>query len=950
MILTLLVSAALAAPTCLDTSVDTPLSANESFVVSADGSFAYNHGYQQNSFMIIDLSTGEITTHPKAPSAYLSEVNGQLALTIWDASAQTPQAVFDAVRNSSIKVINPKTGQTREERGKISFRGGLATPVRVDGSNVVVKDRKGKEWPVFVGNDRAIATLSGDREDAPFVTHNRETGKVKIETTSGGFELESPDLKLSGAYGELTPDHKYYLFRGNHDSNSDGSVTVLDIENKTVKKISYPQGHYLSSPNATGYNPRTGDLLLTGGTSGGLSVNLKEGRTKTLVPPKAGKYYDLKFNSKGELCNYNSISSHNSDGTVSGRTQRFCAPLGRPLPETGETLASTLGSYAPLTDTAGILNAYGWNGAPSANSFMLKSEICVSEVPVDCNCEIEKPTNSNSNIEDLKSLALATACSMDYKKDHWQSLTPANPANLSEGQAVIWMKKFSKPGALDLKKDLGILMGILNSKFSNSYPGLTKSVLRNLMLENPRLLDTITKKYPQLTELKAPFDESCLTTEEKSKLQNETYVRMKSQFERVSTFDQLKKMTLLGKDSLNPQQKEVLAEMAADRMTEQGNSGVTAGVFASKIFKFSHFQFQKLMGLSAPDITDFTVVRTPNEMRILQLGREPFTGSKESPSGIHVREIGRINVADIRSDSRVEKYKWKYGGKDYVGELSIDKIAFDESYMPANKAPDYKDMWRDKEMRTVVVAGSNLGTSLTQSTMNQYVAYYMENGFTFDAAKDNNDMLSYLKEKVSGQGQMDYFIKEAHSGGDEKTMFDIAKKGKVMIGRKKVGDRTEVVELIYPQPSVGETIAIGNSEFGQWTRDRVQKGGSELVYLNTSCWSETKAIYEIPAAANAKYVNIPTTTLIHTFVNRPGNVMKILVDGLRQEKSYEQVREMLKGNRDYAEGKGNKLLFPDEADYRTRIVDRVRAPFELNSRVMVKNSSGEYENYNIGVH
>ncbi len=76
--------------------------------------------------------------------------------------------------------------------------------------------------------------------------------------------------------------------------------------------------------------------------------------------------------------------------------------------------------------------------------------------------------------------------------------------------------------------------------------------------------------------------------------------------------------------------------------------------------------------------------------------------------------------------------------------------------------------------------------------------------------------------------------------------------------------------------------------------------------------------------------------------------MRLLVEGIRTEKSYGDIRTLLKKNSDNASGKSNQLLFPDDPEYRSRIVEKVKTPFELNSKVMVKNSAGQYENYNIG--
>ncbi len=961
MIFQILLSAAIAAPLCMDTSEEysSPSAGNYStdFQLTPDGNYAYTNGYGAGKFLIIDLKTGNQKEIEKSPQGYVT-INGTDALIqdYSELSIYTPENIFNYVKNTGFKAVDLKTGQASRKKGFVPFRGGYAEALKIENNEILIKDNKGKIRSLPVMGSRQGENYSqGDTVSAPSVTHSYTKGSLKIEPVSAKeFELTIPGIKDQNMQGELSPDNKFYILKsGNYNSDNPPPLFVIDVEKQSYKKIDIPKNTSFNNMKRPVYNAKTGDLLLQQyGTSAVVAVNLKEGAIKTLNTPSgdASGSNSFYFNKKGQVCKLTSSSTYENGRLVSQGSFRSCADPGQAFPSPGEKISEE-GTLSALSDDAFMMSSYNGSGS-STNSLLVRSETCAQkEITVDCNCEVEKPTDGTSNLEDLKSVVLAAACSAPYDAKNWASLTPPVTSTLSEGQAVVWLKRFSKSGGTDPQKDLDVLLAILNSKVPVAYPRLTKSALRSLMTNSPNTFNSVTKKFPKLIELKGIADQSCLTDTEKKEVQVATYKTLSEEFKKPSTYERLSKLAIQGADGLSDTQKQSLADTASDRMTEVGaRNGPTYGVFASKIHKFSLYQFQKLMGLPSPDITDFTVIRTRDEMTIMQLGRDSFTGSKITPSGVNVKELGKIRIDDIKSDSRTEKYKWKYGGKDYIGELSIDKIAFDESHMPANKSPDYKDMWKDKEFRGVVVAGTNLGQPLTQETMNQYVEYYTQKGFTFGDVKDNDDMLNYLKEKVSGTGQMDYFIKEAHSGGDEKTMFDIAKKGKVLIGSKQQGDRKEVVELIFPgtDSSYSNSVSIGNSEFGQWARDREKAGGSELMYLNTSCNSESKAIYEIPAAATAKLVNIPTTSAVTTFANWKSNIMLNLVEGIRQEKDYAGIRELLKNNEEYKEGKGNRIVFPDEADYRTRIVDRIRTPFELNSKVSVKNASGQYENYNIG--
>lgn len=922
-----------------------------------DERFIYSGGYGKNEFDIIDSKTGKQTKIPKESMSYVMANGTDLAIIDITGLGQgaSKSQVIERIKNGKIKVVNPLTGKITEKAGVFPFRGGYGKPLNTEGPNLKLQDEKGKvhTFPMDFSNPNS-QLHTGKTDQDPSAIHDWGKGTLKITKADGKtYEFSGSEFKTTYAPISFTSDNKYFLL-----SSEDGTsktLSVVELETGNLSKIAVPAGHSISlndKSTKSQYNPVTGDFILSGtGTFGVQAINLKDKKQKTIVQnPQGGYITSSYFDKTGQACHMMTHTIYENT-QWSYKIKKHCHKLGEPFPSEGEVLSDQNSTVTALADNLYSINTYNQSSGATDSGLLIKRENCIENpVGIDCNCELEKSAGTDSNLTDLKSVVLATACSAEYDKTTWEKLAPRDANPLSEAQAVIWLKKFSKPNSFDSEKDLSVLVGLLQSNIHRSYPKLTKSALLSIMSSEPRTFNNLVKKFPKVLDLKGAPDQECLTASEKSKLQTQIYSSLKKEFSEPSTYQDLKQLALFGKDSLNDTQKEQLAESASDRMTELAGqaSSSTAGVFSSKIHKFSLYQFKEIMGLQTPDITDFTVVRNTNELRVLQLGQKPFGGSTQSPSGVHLKEMSRIRVEDIKSDSRTEKYKWKYGDREFVGELAIDKIQFDESYIPPNKSPDYKDMWKDKEFRGVVVAGSNLGESLTQSTMMQYVDYFVDQGFEFGPAKENDNMLAYMKEKVSGQGQMDYFIKEAHSGGDEKTMFDIAEKGYVMVGKKKVGDRTEVVELVYPKKGIGKSVAINNSEFGQWARDREKAGGSELLYLNTSCWSESKAIYEIPAAASKKLINIPTTASITTFANYDGNIMKELVEGIRQEKDYEGIRTLLRKNNDYATGKSNVLLFPDEQAYQTRIVARVRTPFELNSKVSVRTATGELQDYNIG--
>lgn len=951
MILPFILTTAMAAPQCLDTSesfsLPNPSNAYLKMEISPDGQYGLNSGYGSSKFHILDTNEKTIKEYPKPLNSSVVR-NGYNAVII-DFSGATISSFddyVDFIKNTGFQVLDLKTGKREIKKGVVPYKGGFAEIQKATNTTMTIKTSKGKVLEIPFA--AAFSPSSLGNEDSPDVSSSES--QLSFSPNAGeSFRIDVPGFSPNTHAGSFTPDNKYYVLKlFNTNSSDPRPVIALDMKTKEVKTIKLPKDTSYEDITKLNYNPKTETFLAHNiNSSNVLGINLAKGEVESVAKMFANSGYisGLHFNSKGQICGMSTSYDSGSPGYGSlGATSKICGEAGSDIKGPGVPI-SDQPNMLPLTEE--IFQGNNFSNGSSTLDILLSSNYCPkNEVTVSCDCDVEKPTDGTSNLENIKSVVIATACSAPYEEKSWDKLT-TDSSILNETQAVIWLKRFSKPGAFTNQR-LDTLIGILGSNIPKAYPGLTKSAIRSIMVTRPSLFFALAKRFPKLMEIKAAPDNSCLTAKEKTELETGLYTTLQAEFKKTpSNYEKLKKLAIFGKDSLTDLQRQSLSELAADRMVEVGGTGATAGVFSSKIYYFSEYNFQRHFGLPSKDMTDFTVVRNNNQLRVLQLGRDAFPGAKESPSGVFVKELGSIPTDSIKSDSRTEKYKWKYASKEYLGELSIDKIIFDESHMALNKSPDYKDMWKDKEFRGVVVAGSNLG-SITQSVMNEYLEYYMENGFTFEPTQENSDMLNYMKEKVQGKGQMDYFIKEAHSGGDEKTMFDIAKTGKIMVGAKQVGDRKEIVELIFPAKVGGENVSLHNEDFGAWAREREKNGGSELLYLNTSCWSATKAVYEIPAAATKKLVNIPTTSMVTTFVNHGGNIMRNLVEGVRTEKSYEGIRELLANNPEFKAGTGNKVIFPDENDYRTRIVDQLKTPISLNSKVLVKNSAGQYENYSIG--
>ena len=112
-------------------------------------------------------------------------------------------------------------------------------------------------------------------------------------------------------------------------------------------------------------------------------------------------------------------------------------------------------------------------------------------------------------------------------------------------------------------------------------------------------------------------------------------------------------------------------------------------------------------------------------------------------------------------------------------------------------SPDYESIWKDGKMTGLVIVGSSL-RSFSKTLLENYFSYFEEQGFEFSSLPVS-DFQSFLKEKMACE--LDYFIKESHSDGDERNVFRFDLTNSVVKAVRQAGEnREEVVYLAFPKP------------------------------------------------------------------------------------------------------------------------------------------------------
>ena len=268
-----------------------------------------------------------------------------------------------------------------------------------------------------------------------------------------------------------------------------------------------------------------------------------------------------------------------------------------------------------------------------------------------------------------------------------------------------------------------------------------------------------------------------------------------------------------------------------------------SGVFLSKLYKFTYNAVAPYFGEPQKSLTDLTLIRGADVTPIL-LGSALINGNVKTQTrfGFSALKLDAVKIPPNVETGQVladHEVQWSQAGQTYRAKMRIvaDKTAHD--LVPKGDGPKYNELWQDGKLTGVVLAGSNLSAS-EAGVMDHYITYYKEQGFTFpETAKELSDIRSFLGKGIKA-GEFDFFIKEAHSDGDEKNVCRLDKAGRLLTGvRKLQNGKEEVVHLIFSDRKANhsseDTELLPNEVFGEWLRDRERQGFGQFVYFNTSC-------------------------------------------------------------------------------------------------------------------
>ncbi len=521
-----------------------------------------------------------------------------------------------------------------------------------------------------------------------------------------------------------------------------------------------------------------------------------------------------------------------------------------------------------------------------------------------------------------------------------------------------------------------------------AHADLIREALWNVFLRYPRLYRHLHALYPGLRDV-PPFPSSFLdrTLESRASarlaLKDVFQLALSFRFSRLSEWGFIKKLQPVI-HALSESEREAYM----DQITESVSNGASLAVplfqdvFQSKIYYTARGHVRELFGLPREPASDLTVVRKKNSAITVILSSDPIQNhpSKRSDFGVHyavVEEASFKGLSDSRLSPLILDFLEREGGpfasgswagaSERGGALEADSEAggsrspeifdgwirwglkgggsyrahlriqaktpdFMKRLLASRRlSPNYQDVWADRRMTGIMIIGSSL-RPFSKTLVEEYAGYFESRGFEFESMPAP-DFKDFFLEKVRSC-ELDYFLKESHSDGDERNVFRFNSESHVLRGsrRDSRGER-EVIYLAFPPPFYmmrkPRTELLSSHELGRAIAERERAGCGEITYFNTSCWAHVKARSEIEAVGSDLFLNIPSQSMSDTFLNESGSAIRALLDSYRQGLDFEGFRGALRQNKGYASGKINDYIFPDERRYIDKIFRHIAVPMDI---------------------
>ena len=561
--------------------------------------------------------------------------------------------------------------------------------------------------------------------------------------------------------------------------------------------------------------------------------------------------------------------------------------------------------------------------------------------------------------KDVISSSGTTFLGMDRRGDHVvhrlqeQCIEP--PSSFDPEKIKEQLAHLSQSDDPSQSPHLSALVALLEDKDSfQNYPELMGKAFWNILFHSPTLYLELHRRYPDVGGVLPVTDAYPeLGSDSPDRLMESVKSVLKITTSTIH-YTQLSQWNFLR--MLRPLLQKLPREdreLYMERITVSVSNGAAQkipllqDVFQSKIYYVVKGHVEELFGQKRQPVSDVSVIRRlEGGMATVILSSDTIEGhdNVSTDFGLHyavVEEVSHTELEGKEGSTLDRLVEWNLShGTSYRAQINVHV----RRNFALNRftSPDYNSILGDHKMVGVVVIGSSL-RDFTGELTKQYLSYFQDQGFQFSRTEDS-DLKKFLLERIRNC-EIDYFLKESHSDGDERNIFRFSRGNYIIRGlRYKEHGQIEVVYIVFPREldpakdSLG-TDLLSNKELGQAIAEREAKGCGQITYFNTSCWSHVKARYEVEAVNSFLFLNIPSLNLSDTFANSEDNAIRILLDSYRQSRNFEQFREALKANKGYSSGSRNSYIFPDEASYGQKILSHILVPLDI--QIQLERREGE---------
>jgi hypothetical protein len=589
---------------------------------------------------------------------------------------------------------------------------------------------------------------------------------------------------------------------------------------------------------------------------------------------------------------------------ASGEADAYCVPKSgdaQIYDQKTKKLVNTLpgvdcSDIASYNRTHGLIT--NMSGTPSYN---LTSVCIFPDIMIDSN------PRSFCNVVSKKGVADAlfqkTICETPYSEAMAKSMK-IDPLKKTYSilEAENYLKFLSKPGAFKLGRDMNFLNATLHSPYAKEHPENVQDALAGILATDPVLYSDLTLPQNKTSGRNlaifttAPshtltLSKACGTASEQVQVQS----AVKKLFnDNADTYYNRAVPALAAVQStLQRLPAKTRSQMRDDFSESQAVTIHQVGlpdVFASKVYKYVENGASPLFGMEKKPMSDITFVPdeigNPDQTNPIILSNGKIDrGTTNSYAGL----IETSTLPPVMKKTATLNYAWKSNGQVYTAKVDMQKVD-PKTFFPKGTSPDYKGIWSDGRLAGAVVVGDNMRDH--PLVIDQYQEYYERNGYKKTSQATIKNFDQYLLNQMK-DGSIDYFVKEAHSDGDLENVFSTAKTVIAKTFTKNVNGKEETVTLYFPDPKDLSHTLISNADFGNAIQTREKDGKQELIYLNTSCWSEKKAHNEILTAQSPKLVDISVTTMASMFSGGNQKPIGRLLTGIREQKSYQWMQDQV---------------------------------------------------------